>query len=219
VSDGDEARKNAYKKGMKIINGVHKALDLISDNKLFNDKRRAFKKLAANAGKKINTPSTSYPILTNNEIDNKIIELGNYKWLNEDRFIRYLSIDPTKTAKENWNNIGRGICHKDYLMTGETNFRQQLQDIENGSVNCTIWAELIHWFLVENGYPAFIVNEFDHTFVMSATRDGKKIELTRIAVYADDAKTLDDIEFGVHDLWGQVEKNKLDVAWKGVWFR
>lgn len=153
MSDGDEARKNAYKKGMKIINGVHKALDIISDNKLFNDKRRAFKKLAANAGKKINTPSTSYPILTNDEIDDKIIELGNYKWLNEDRFIRYLSIDPTKTAKENWNNIGRGICHKDYLMTDETNFRQQLQDMENGSVNCTIWAELIHWFLVENGYP------------------------------------------------------------------
>ena len=104
-------------------------------------------------------------VLTNEEIT-KVVG-GGYNVL------KYLSINPKKKADENWQVIGRGILYYNFTTKKCRNLKKQSENIDNGVINCTIWAELIYKMLNDNGYPAELISTECHNLVVFPFR-GKK---------------------------------------------
>ena len=141
-------------------------------------------------------------------LKNKKIE----KVVGEDyNILKYLSIDPEKSAVENWQVIGRGILHYNYTPE-KRNLEKQLENIDNGVVNCTIWAELIYKMLNDNGYPAELISIPRHNLVVYPCL-GKKyndsIFFNTVEIH-ENVKTLKDISFKYKPL---IREDKNDSLW------
>lgn len=109
-----------------------------------------------------------------------------------------------KGAKGTWYKIGRSILHKkqtkNYICPG---IHKELDRSLSGSINCTQWAQLIHWFLNENGIPATIISEPGyHRLVMVPlrTNDGEGLRIYTVEVIEEGA-SWEDADFEIQPLF------------------
>jgi hypothetical protein len=114
---------------------------------------------------------------------------------NQNSIIKFMSIDPTKDAKQNWARIGRGALH-----TAPYNLETEKTEIKrgaNGTINCTVWSTLLSWWLNMNGIPAKRIAIPGHELVIVPTRalnENNKILLYTLEV-SENTNSVADAKF------------------------
>lgn len=130
----------------------------------------------------------------------KAFEKKNHKKLSK-KLRNVMLANAAEGPERNWAALGRGYLHDDDTDIKKASLEKELKRAEKGTVNCTVWAELINWFLNENEYPASLMSTEGHRFVVTPVKDEneKTIRLCYTSV-DESANSLDETPIKLHHL-------------------
>lgn len=192
MTEGKKARKGLYEKGVKQV---------LAARKIFRNMVQY-----ANKKRKEKAKGKEYQKIK------PALRVPDYKELRENGKTDYfLSIDPSKTAEEQWSLIGRGpgLWAAPPSLLSSDHMKSEINLSRMGYINCTAWATFMNWFLNMNGIPSRILCIKSHECVCVPLRGEYNSDMIRLFTI-DVLEDVDSVENLKFDITPLIDK-------EGVW--